>query len=379
MNSLQYHLEHRHATWLELFFDLVFVASIGIVTHNLAHTHDGHISIEQLLLFPIELIPIWWIWATHTLYANRYDTDSNAHRLATLAIMFLMIAMAAYLGENLLQGFAVFIAFYVIIRLILAGLYLGSSKKHGSSTDFTRAAAVITLTGIGISGLALVFTTPISEAIFLGGITFEMVAMIVLVRRPSAVSVHRSHLVERIGLLVIILLGESVISLVGSLRGIEWNEQNMTAAITGFIMIGCIWWIYFDSFDVLERARRIERGLILLYSQVLFIAGLLILANLIRHSILGDLSMEDFRLLAVSGMILLYLGKQSLYFHALPPYRINILINSTICVAITVAATFLPRPELALMGMTFGMLFYSYSNLRWTLTKDVTEYLVPES
>ena len=42
METLQYHMEHRHATWLELFFDLVFVASIGIVTHNLAHAHDGH-------------------------------------------------------------------------------------------------------------------------------------------------------------------------------------------------------------------------------------------------------------------------------------------------------------------------------------------------
>ena len=77
MKTLQYHMEHRHATWLELFFDLVFVASIGIVTHNLAHAHDGHIPVKQLLLFPIELIPIWWIWATHTLYANRFDTDGK--------------------------------------------------------------------------------------------------------------------------------------------------------------------------------------------------------------------------------------------------------------------------------------------------------------
>ena len=99
MQSLQYHLEHRHATWLELFFDLVFVASIGVVTHNLAQTHHGHIELKQILMFPIEFLPIWWIWATHTLYANRFDTDSKAHRIASLIIMFLMVTMSAFLGD----------------------------------------------------------------------------------------------------------------------------------------------------------------------------------------------------------------------------------------------------------------------------------------
>jgi low temperature requirement protein LtrA len=33
-----YNAQPRQATWLELFFDLVFVAVIGVVTHELAYT-----------------------------------------------------------------------------------------------------------------------------------------------------------------------------------------------------------------------------------------------------------------------------------------------------------------------------------------------------
>jgi len=47
----------RQATWLELFFDLVFVAAIGVLVHDLAHTHQGHISIEQFYRFPLVFIP----------------------------------------------------------------------------------------------------------------------------------------------------------------------------------------------------------------------------------------------------------------------------------------------------------------------------------
>jgi low temperature requirement protein LtrA len=42
---------HRHASWLELFFDLVFVASIGVISHGLSHTHNGHVSLTQLTQF----------------------------------------------------------------------------------------------------------------------------------------------------------------------------------------------------------------------------------------------------------------------------------------------------------------------------------------
>ena len=58
MSNLKYHQENRHATWLELFFDLVFVASIGVITHHLIHVHHGHIEPKQLFLFAIEFIPL---------------------------------------------------------------------------------------------------------------------------------------------------------------------------------------------------------------------------------------------------------------------------------------------------------------------------------
>ena len=110
-SSIQYRLKERHATWLELFFDLVIVACIGVVTHKLGHLHDGHLSAKQLLLLPVEFIPVWWIWVTHTLYANFYDTDGKAHRVSTLLIMFMIVSMSTFLGKDLLGHSRGFIGF----------------------------------------------------------------------------------------------------------------------------------------------------------------------------------------------------------------------------------------------------------------------------
>ena len=378
MPSLQYYVKDRHATWLELFFDLVFVASISVITHHLVHVHDGHIEGKQILLFFSEFIPVWWIWATHTLYSNRFDTESKINRLSSLLIMFLMTSLSALLGEGLFDDSIGFIGFYILIRAVLAGMYFTSSQHFEETQSYTQIMGMTILVGIAISAISIFFGSPIRQIIFLGSIALEMIATAYISTRRNLLSVHRSHLVERVGLLSIIILGESVISLVSGLSGLDWNQYGILAALTGFLMIGAIWWIYFDSFNTLERAKYIQYGFALLYSNVLSLLGLGILSSLIRHAILNDLAMRDFQLLAILGMSLFYLGKQITYYLAFPIFRINILINTIVCVSITIFSTFLPRPEYVLIGMTLGMFFYVYSNFKWTLTKDVTPFLTDE-
>lgn len=375
--TFKYLVHNRHATWLELFFDLVFVSSIGIVTHQLAHTHHGHLDPNQVWLFPIQFLSIWWIWTTHTMFANRFDTDSRYHRLSSLLIMFLMITMTAFLGNDLFEHYGRFIAFYLAIRFVLAGLYFRSVKILDESQKFARKSGVVIILGAIISGLSFFLTNPYREIILVLGILLEMVAFVLISRNKKLPPIHREHLVERIGLLSIILLGESIISLVGALRDINWNVMSITVAITGFVMIGLIWWIYYDSFQIMERLKAMKNGFSLIYSHFFLAMGFVILANVIRHAILNDLAMDHFRILAIVGMCFFYIGKQTVYFTFLPPFRKPMTINTLVCILITIGSTFLPKVEYALIGITLGMLYYTLANFRFTLSKDASNYLTP--
>ncbi|MCA8942364.1 MAG: low temperature requirement protein A [Planctomycetes bacterium] len=376
MRDLRYHAPNRRATWLELFFDLVFVAGIGVITHHLAHVHDGHLEGRDIAAFFAEFVPLWWIWASHTLFANRFDDDGRGHRIVSLSIMFLMMGMAALFGTGLGEHTRAFVAIYVAIRAILAGLYF--AVPHAASTGIcARWMAITIVVGAGFAGASLLFDPAIGRIVFFAGIAFEMVAAVLVSNRSGTLPVHRAHLVERVGLLSIILLGESVISLVASLQGIEWDAYRMTAAISGFVMLCSIWWIYFNGFDVLEHVKRDRHGFVLLYSHVFFLLGLGVLANMIRHAVSGDLGVSEFRWLAIAGMTLFYLGKQISYYWVLPPYRFNIFVNTVVCIGVTATSTLLPRTEYALVGATIAMIFYAYSHIRWTMPKDASAYLRP--
>ena len=59
--------EHRRATWLELFYDLVFVVAVSQVSDNLY----ADVSVAGFFKFVFLFIPIWWAWIGTTFYANR--------------------------------------------------------------------------------------------------------------------------------------------------------------------------------------------------------------------------------------------------------------------------------------------------------------------
>lgn len=380
MSSLRYRASQRQATWLELFFDLVFVAVIGVATHDLAHTHHGHISTNQFLRFPLVFIPVWWIWTTHTLYANRFDNDDRFHRLFALVIMGLLVALSGYAQQSHDKEFLQFTLLYASIRVLLATLYLKVHLHYKQRVNFANGMAQAILVGAVISASAVLMTGVAKFIVFYLGIAIDMLLQLLLRNKTKHLPVDRKHLVERIGLLAIIILGESVIRMVASLVHTEISDTYaIVAAMTGFAMVWAIWWIYFDSFGNLERAKRITDGNVLIYTHLVLCMGLLILANLIGHSIKRDLDQETFRLLAITGMCGFYFGKQVIYFVCFPPFRKMILVNTAVCITITMISTTLPRIEYSLIGMTLGMLFYVYSTYRWLLPNNIDQYTVSEA
>lgn len=371
-----YHSKSRHATWLELFFDLVFVAVIGAINHDLAHTHEGHINANQLLRFPLVFIPVWWIWATHTLYANRFDNDSRSHRLFALLIMALLVFTSTFIKNSHDQSSTHFIVLYTIIRFMLAIPYILINIKYKDKAHFSKGMFYAIFLGALISLSSIMIDHNFKFIIFYGGILTDMILQILLRHKTKKFPVHKTHLIERTGLLAIIILGESLISIVGNLSNIvQWDCFVVISSIAGLAMLWSIWWIYFDSFNKLERAKRITNGNVLIYTHLILCIGLMILSDLIGYSIKHDLDQETFRILSIVGMCSFYLGKQVIYYFCFPPYRNMIIINTVVCVVITIISTFLPRIEYSLIGITFAMILYVYSTIKWLLPNNIDKYL----
>jgi low temperature requirement protein LtrA len=365
MKSLKYYEKNRHATWLELFFDLIFVVAIGKVTHTLGHLHQGHFEHEQIWTFLLLFVPLWWVWSSHTIYSNRFDTDSNPHRLATLFIMLLLIVLSARIGEELEIDYPLVIACYFGIRAIISVMYISSISKLDDRSEFSSRLGFALLVSAVVSLSSILFDPPMRYLVAYVGIFLDILFPVFFWNKLKPLPAHTEHLIERLGLLTIILLGESVISLSGGLSDIQWDRYNVMTAITGFIMVCSIWWIYFDSFYLLSKNESSMSGHSLIYSHLFLFMGLALLANLIRHAILNDIAIRDFQIMSIIGMALFFLGKQYGYFIAVPKIRKYIIQNTLIVLSLTGLVIFLPRVEYILVGLTATMICYVFLNFRY--------------
>lgn len=365
MHNTKYFEPNRRATWLELFFDLIFVVAIGDVTHILSHTHDGHLDTLQFWQYVLIFIPLWWIWASHTMYANRFDADDRKHRVATLFIMFLLIIISGLIDQRFLASFDVIIVCYACSKYIVAMMYFVSKYRHEESEAVTTAVGWVIVAGTTISLASILFPAPQRYVVFYLGILFDLIVFIFfLPRRLQGIPAHTEHLIERVGLLTLIMLGESVISLSTGLANISWSVERLMTAATGFVTISSIWWVYFDSFHLLSK-QKLATGHSVLYSHFFVFIGLSILASMIRHAILDDIVVSDFRVLSVIGAVCFFIGKQYGYFMERPELRRQLVVNTLIVFVLIGFALLLPRTSYILLGLTAAVICYAFLSLRY--------------
>jgi low temperature requirement protein LtrA len=66
LRPLERMVGERHASWLELFFDLVFVLAVSQVSRVLSTETDFNGFLKYLVLF----VSVWWSWVGYTYYAS---------------------------------------------------------------------------------------------------------------------------------------------------------------------------------------------------------------------------------------------------------------------------------------------------------------------
>ena len=76
-------LEHRQVTFLELFYDLVYVVLITQLSHDLA----GHIGWQRLAGFAFLFIIVWWAWFNGTSYHDLHGNNDICTRFFTFLQM----------------------------------------------------------------------------------------------------------------------------------------------------------------------------------------------------------------------------------------------------------------------------------------------------
>lgn len=235
----------RHATWTELFYDLVFVVAVAALGGRLL----ANTSWAGFGVFIGFFAPIWWAWASYTFYADRFDTDDFGQRVLAVAQMITIALMAGSISGNTADSSVAFAASYVVTRLILVIMY-ARARKH---VPITRQL----LTGYlkGFSAEVVIWTisiftpTPARYWLWAVGLIVSVATPFAMRKIQSKVPLDVEHLPERFGLFTILVLGESMAATVVAISESAWSFELVVNSALAVSIAAGLWWMYFDNME----------------------------------------------------------------------------------------------------------------------------------
>ena len=245
-------------SFLELFYDLVFVFAITQLSHLLLHHYTPMGAVETALL----MLAVWWVWIYTTWALNWLDPRAVPVRLmlylSMLLGLFMSMSIPEAFGARGLTFALAYAAMQVGRTLFVVWCLAGDVRARYES--FQRIAV-----WLGVSGLVWVFggLAEGEARLALWGLALgiEYVGPWAYYWVPrlgrSATAdwdVLGEHIAERCGLFVIICLGETLLISGATFAEAEWTRIGVTAFVVNFLGTVAMWWLYFHIGQ--ERAMR---------------------------------------------------------------------------------------------------------------------------
>jgi low temperature requirement protein LtrA len=240
--------EHSRVTYVELFFDLVFVFAVTQVSHFLL-AHFTPLGVLQTLIL---MLAIWWVWVYTSWITNWLDPELTRVRLMLFALMSAGLLLSTSIPRAFeSRGLAFALAFVAMQAGRSAFATFTTPSSEPLRLNLLRIFIWLSISGVfWIAGGLADGTAQI--ALWLVALAIEYTGPIAgfYVPRIGASttqdwSVEGGHMAERCALFIIIALGESIVVTGATFAETGWDAVTVSAFAVALVSSIAMWWIYF--------------------------------------------------------------------------------------------------------------------------------------
>jgi low temperature requirement protein LtrA len=242
--------DHSPVTYIELFFDLVFVFAITQLSHRLLDHLSLWGALETLILF----LAVWWVWVYTSWATNWLDPDRAHVRLMLIAMMVGGLVLSSAIPGAFDQAGLLFALTYAAMQLLrtLYMVWASTGVNEGRQRNFLRIAFWFMLalpfwiSGAFLEGEYRLAAWACALAIEYTGPYMYFRAPILGASAAADWDISGGHMAERCALFIIIALGEAVLVTGATFADLAHDAPTWAAFLISFIGSATMWWIYFD-------------------------------------------------------------------------------------------------------------------------------------
>jgi low temperature requirement protein LtrA len=198
---------------------------------------------------------VWSSWLNGTLYHDLHTTNDVSVRVFTFAQMLAVAVMAVFIGDVPGDGTNGFALAYAANTLILVVLWF----RTGLHDPTHRPGSFPYSTGYLVSAIlfaaSAAFDGPAVYWLWAVALASQVIGWVVGMHRwtppetqqGEAIITTTPSLIERMGLFVIIVLGEVIVGAVSGMADLHpLDTHGIVVGLLGVVVAISLWWIYFD-------------------------------------------------------------------------------------------------------------------------------------
>lgn len=237
----------RTVSFLELFYDLVYVVVIARAAHTLAH----HITWRGVGEFAVVFSLIWIGWQNGSLYYELHGREDGRTRTLVFGQMVLLALLAVYTsdaaGDTGTEFAIVYAVFFALLTAFWYTIYRADEPEFAEITR--RYLTAMVSSTVVMAGSA--FLDPDIRMLVWAGFVVIYVIGSIYISKTSGDALQRGmpvtdSMVERFGLFTIIVLGEVVVGVVDGISNSDLTPITVATGILGLMIGFAFWWSYFD-------------------------------------------------------------------------------------------------------------------------------------
>lgn len=287
--------EFKRASWLELFYDVAFVALVAQLTYLAAGHHHTPSDILSIFIIGYTIFIAWWsTTANRNLLPRETATDKVLIQLQMVGAFLMGIAMP----EVFVGSHAIYFISFAVLRFVQTLMLLRMYHVYPE----TRPNTYNILEGFAIAGVlwlcAGLVAAPLYIVFALAALAIDILVPLTRGKGNTVRYLNVFHLQERLGLFLMLVIGESMI--VVALSNTLLNHGVDPALIfSGLGIMIALWWLYFEHSDFYSGVR--PRNLFMFLHSHGMLFGSIIFVSVGYKLVIEEIA-------SVSGLVFVALG-----------------------------------------------------------------------
>lgn len=275
-------LDHRPVDPVMLLSDLVYVFLITEVS-GVLRGEPGMLGVARA---GVILALVYWQWVLVSVQTSLRDMSTAPNRFTVMLLMLVAMVSAAAVPEAFNDRATVLAVSCTASRFLITGLLARSENSRAFRMDLLASLiqAPLLIAGAIVGGTAQL-------VLWAGAALYEISGPLIHSRTMRAQRYDVGNVVERFGLLIIVALGETIVSICTPQAELsELTTADLAVLVAAFVLVVGLWWAYFHRGAALMEHYIANAAVPFLpvrnqlaYGHLVLVAGLIAIAAGFHH------------------------------------------------------------------------------------------------